>query len=102
MCDAHVPHASCASVGGTFMYSPSPQTLTAEHWRFTDADGARVWHVLPSVHVVHATQAVERWLCDTWYVPAGHALHVRSAVLVSADMRLPAPHVGCSVQPVER
>ena len=102
MCDAHVPHASCASVGGTFMYSPSPQTLTGVHWRFTDADGARVWHVLPSVQVVHAAQLVERWLCDAWYVLAGHALHVRFAVAVFADMSSPAPHVGCDTQPVER
>ena len=33
---------------------------------------------------------------------AGHALHVRAAVLVSADMRSPAPHVGCDAQVVER
>ena len=42
--------------------------------------------------------------CDdsTWYVLAGHALHVRSDVLLSTDIASPAPHVGCAVHSVLR
>ena len=60
MCAAHVPQPLCASVGATFMYSVPEHTFTFEHWRLIDAVGARVWHVVPSVHAVHALQLVMR------------------------------------------
>ena len=101
-CDAHVPHAPCASVGATFMYSVPEHTFTAEHSLLTEADGARVSHVVPAEHASHAAHAVSRCCKDDWNVPAGHALHVRRAVFVSPEMRWPAPHVGCAVQLVER
>ena len=66
VCDAHVPHALWASVGATFMYCVAEHELTAAHTRFTAALGAVVWHVAPSVQVVHAAQAVLRWLGDAW------------------------------------
>ena len=56
----------------------------------------------PAPHVGCDVQLVERWLGAGWYVLAGHALHVRSAVLVSADMRSPAPHVGCALHDSSR
>ena len=101
-CDAHVPHAPCASVGATFMYSVPEHTFTAEHSLLTEADGARISHVVPSTHVSHAAHAVSRCCNDDWNVPAGHAVHERRAVFVSPEMRCPAPHVGWAVQLVSR
>ena len=56
----------------------------------------------PAPHVGCDVQPIERWLSDARYVSAGHALHVRCAVLVSAEMRSPAPHVDCVAQVVDR
>ena len=84
------------------MYSVPEHTFTFEHWRLIDAVGARVWHVVPSVHAVHALQLVMRCPVADWYVLAGHALHVRCDATVSADMRSPAPHVGCAMHAVSR
>ena len=84
------------------MYSVPAHTFTFEHRRLIDAVGARVWHVVPRVHAVHALHLVLRCPAADWYVLAGHALHVRCAVSVSADMRSPAPHVGCAVHAVSR
>ena len=41
-------------------------------------------------------------ICCSWYVLAGHAKHVRSAVLLSAEMRSPAPHSGCAAHKTSR
>ena len=87
VCDAQVPHPSCASVGATFMYSVPEHVFTIEHSLLTEADGARVSHVVPAEHVSHAAHAVSRCCKDVWNVPAGHALHERRAVFVSPEMR---------------
>ena len=68
------------------MYSVPEHTFTFEHWRLIDAVGARVWHVVPSVHAVHALQLVMRCPVADRYVLAGHALSVSASV-------------GCSVFP---
>ena len=94
VCAAHVPHPLCASVGATFMYSVPEHTFTFEHCRLIDDVGARVWHVTPKVHAVQALQCVLRCATAGWYVSDGHAVHVRRAVNVSADIYSPAPHVG--------
>ena len=47
-------------------------------------------------------QPVLRWLTADWYVFDGHVLHVRRDATVSADMRSPAPHVGCAMHAVSR
>jgi hypothetical protein len=41
-------------------------------------------------------------VCASWYVLAGHAEHVHKAVLLSAEMRSPAPHSGCAKHAVSR
>ena len=41
-------------------------------------------------------------VCAYWYVLAGPAEHVRRAVLLSAEMRSPAPHSGCAKHAVSR
>ena len=102
VCDAQVPHPSCASVGATFMYSVPEHALTAEQTRSSLALGARVWHVTPIAHASHAVQLVLRWLLADWNVLSGHGLQVRLAVSVSDDMRCPAPHVGCGLHDVSR
>ena len=50
------------------------------------------------VHVTLEAMVV----CASWYVLAGHAEHVRWAVLLSAEMNSPAPHSGCAVHVVSR
>ena len=47
-------------------------------------------------------QPVLRWLTADWYVFDGHVLHVRRDATASADMRSPAPHVGCAMHAVSR
>ena len=84
------------------MYSVPLQTLTAEHCRLIAKVGARVWHVVPSVHTVQAVQVVDRWLALSWYLLAGHALQVRAAVDVSADIFWPATQDGWAAQDVLR
>ena len=63
---AHVPHASCSSVGATFMYCVAEHSLTALHTRLTEADGAVIWHVTPKEHVSHAAQLVWRCPVAAW------------------------------------
>ena len=41
-------------------------------------------------------------VCTSWYVLAGHAEHVRRAVLLSAEMRSPPAHVACAAHEVSR
>ena len=41
-------------------------------------------------------------LVASWYVLAGHAKHVRAAVLLSAEMNVPAPHSVCAAHEVSR
>ena len=50
------------------------------------------------VHVVLGAMVV----CASWYVLAGHAEHVRTAVLSTAVMRSPAPHWVCAAHEVSR
>ena len=49
----------------------------------------------PMPHVVCVAHEVLRCDVAAWYVFAGHAEHVRFAVLESALMRVPLPHMGC-------
>ena len=99
---AHVPHASWASVGATFMYSSAPHTLTPVHCRSDDAVGAATWQVTPRLHTACAWQLVSRWLWVALNCPSGHAAHVRAWTTESCDMRSTCPHVGCAVQLVSR
>ena len=48
------------------------------------------------------THDVSRWLVLLWYVFAEHAEHVRAAVLLSAEMNVPAPHSVCAAHEVSR
>jgi hypothetical protein len=45
--------------------------------------------------VACAAHVVLRWDVEVWYVLAPQSEHVRTAVLESAEIFLPAPHVGC-------
>ena len=62
---------------------------------------AAFWYS-PFPQTSHLVQLVRR--CDeaVWNVLAGHDEHLRCAVLVSALIRSPRPHVGCDVHLVVR
>jgi hypothetical protein len=58
---------------------------------------------MPTPHVSLSVHDVTRWgAAMAQNVLAGHAEHVRRAVLLSAEMRSPAPHSGCAKHAVSR
>ena len=46
----------------------------------------------------HGWQLVLRWSVAFWNVSAPHGVHVRTAVLLSAEIICPLPHVDCAMQ----
>ena len=51
----------------------------------------------PALHMGCALQVSLRWPSSSWYSPSGHALHVRAAVVLSAEIFSPLPHVVCGL-----
>ena len=99
VCVSHVPPK--VSVGATFMYSVGCtvlHTFTALHKRRCCKVGAVVSYVAPSEHVGCVAHEVLWCEDDSSNWLGGQAAHVRRALVVSALIFWPLPHVGCDVQ----
>jgi hypothetical protein len=56
----------------------------------------------PATHVLFVVQLVRRCSEALWKVFAGHAVHVRAAVVLSAKISSPAAQKVCAVQDISR